>query len=100
MLKVLRIIGRFTSSLSRIKQVRRLTVQRVYSQLSRQLTRLNPKVEPLQLIFKYNNRMRAKAANALSRETAQRATSLLGGPTQPERSLLGIMTTTMDSMIE
>ena len=57
-------------------------------------------VEPLQLIFKYNNRMRAKAANALSRETGQRATSLLGGPTQPEQSLLGIMTTTMGSMIE
>ena len=57
-------------------------------------------VEPLQLIFKYNNRMRAKVANALSRETGQRATSLLGGPTQPERSLLGILATIMDSMVE
>ena len=75
-------------------------VHRIYSKLSRQLTRLNTMVEPLQLIFKYNNRMRAKAANALSRKTGQRATSLHGGPTQPERSLLGIMTTSMDSMIE
>ena len=57
-------------------------------------------VELLQLIFKYNNRMCAKAANALSHETAHRATSLLGGPTQPERTLQGIMATTMDSMIE
>ena len=66
--------------------MRRLTVQRIYSQLSMQLTRLSTMVEPLQLIFEYNNRMRAKAANALSRETGQRATSLLGGPTQPVAS--------------
>ena len=44
--------------------------------------------------------MRAKAANALSRETGHVATSLLGGPTQPERSLLGKLATTMDSRIE
>ena len=37
--------------------------------------------------------MRAKAANALSRETGQIATSLLGGPTQLERLLLGILVT-------
>ena len=35
-----------------------------FIQLSRQLTRLNTMVEPLQLTFEYYNRMRAKVANA------------------------------------
>ena len=38
-------------------------VQKVYS-AQQATTRLNTKVEPLQLIFEYNNRMHAKVANA------------------------------------
>ena len=44
--------------------------------------------------------MRAKVANALSREIQLIATPVVGGLIQPERLLLGILATTMGRQIE
>ena len=51
-------------------------------------------------LFIQNKRMRAKVANALSREIQLIATPVVGGLIQPERLLLGILVTTMGRGME